>query len=57
MLDTLDLNKSLTKEEYVRDLVRYQVALHALGYQVYVQQRPVVMVYEGADAGGKGWNI
>jgi polyphosphate kinase 2 (PPK2 family) len=57
MLDTLDLNKSLTKEEYVRDLVRYQVALHALGYQVYVQQRPVVMVYEGADAGGKGGNI
>jgi polyphosphate kinase 2 (PPK2 family) len=57
MLDTIDLNKSLTKEEYVRDLIRYQVALHALGYQVYVQQRPVVIVYEGADAGGKGGNI
>jgi polyphosphate kinase 2 (PPK2 family) len=57
MLETLDLNKSLTKEEYVRDLIRYQVALHALGYQVYVQQRPVVIVYEGSDAGGKGGNI
>ena len=57
MLETIDLNKSLTKEEYVRDLVRYQVAVHALGYQVYVQQRPVVIVYEGADAGGKGGNI
>ena len=57
MLETLDLNKSLTKEEYVRDLVRYQVAVHALGYQVYVQQRPVIIVYEGDDAGGKGGNI
>ena len=57
MLETIDLSKSLTKEEYTRDLVRYQVALHALGYQVYVQQRPVIMVYEGWDAGGKGGNI
>jgi len=57
MLETLDLSKSLTREEYVRDLVRCQVALHALGYQVYVQQRPVVIVYEGSDAGGKGGSI
>ena len=41
----------------MRDLIRYQVALNALGYQVYVQQRPVVIVYEGSDAGGKGGNI
>jgi polyphosphate kinase 2 (PPK2 family) len=57
MLETLDLNKSLTKEDYVRDLIHYQVAVHALGYQVYVQQRPVIIVYEGDDAGGKGGNI
>jgi polyphosphate kinase 2 (PPK2 family) len=57
MLETIDLNKSLTKEEYVRDLIRYQVALHALGYQVYVQRRPVIMVFEGWDAGGKGGAI
>jgi polyphosphate kinase 2 (PPK2 family) len=57
MLETLDLNKSLTKEEYVKDLIPHQVALHALGYQVYVQQRPVIIVYEGDDAGGKGGNI
>jgi len=57
MLETIDLNKSLTKEEYIRDLIKYQVALHALGYQVYVQRRPVIMVYEGWDAGGKGGNI
>jgi polyphosphate kinase 2 (PPK2 family) len=38
-------------------LIKYQVALHALGFQVYKQQRPVILVYEGWDAGGKGGNI
>jgi polyphosphate kinase 2 (PPK2 family) len=57
MLDTIDLDKTLTKEEYIKDLTRYQVALLPLGYQVYVQQRPVILVYEGWDAGGKGGNI
>lgn len=57
MLDTIDPNLSVTKEEYDRTLVTYQVALHALGYQVYVQQRPVIIVYEGWDAAGKGGNI
>jgi len=54
MLDTVDLSQSLTKDEYVRDLIRYQVALGQLGYQVYVQQRPVILVLEGWDAAGKG---
>ncbi len=57
MLDTIDLSKSLTREDYQRDLVRYQVALGALGYQVYAQQRPVVIVFEGWDAAGKGGAI
>jgi polyphosphate kinase 2 (PPK2 family) len=57
MLDTIDLEKTLTKEEYIQDLIHYQVALHPLGYQVYIQQRPVILVYEGWDAGGKGGSI
>jgi polyphosphate kinase 2 (PPK2 family) len=57
MLDTIDLSKSLTKEEYVRDLTRYQLQLRALAYELYVQKRPLVIVYEGWDAGGKGGNI
>jgi len=57
MLDTMDLTQSLSKDDYVRDLIRYQVALSQLGYQVYVQQRPVIMVFEGWDAGGKGGAI
>jgi polyphosphate kinase 2 (PPK2 family) len=38
-------------------LIRNQVALQALGYQVYVQQRPVVVLFEGWDASGKGGAI
>ncbi len=57
MLDTIDLTKSLTKEEYVHDLIRYQLQLQALAYQLYVQKRPLIIVYEGWDAGGKGGNI
>jgi polyphosphate kinase 2 (PPK2 family) len=57
MLNTIDLSKSLTKEEYVHDLIRYQLQLRALAYQLYVQKRPLIIVYEGWDAGGKGGNI
>jgi polyphosphate kinase 2 (PPK2 family) len=57
MLDTIDLTLSLDKETYQENLIKYQVALHTLGYQVYVQERPVVMVFEGWDAGGKGGAI
>lgn len=57
MLSTVDLEKSLSREEYVRDLIRYQLQLRSLAYQLYVQKRPMVVVYEGWDAGGKGGNI
>ncbi|MDM8520478.1 hypothetical protein QUF64_10555 [Anaerolineales bacterium HSG6] len=57
MLDTVDLSLSLTKKDYSEALIKQQVAMRALGYQVYVQQRPVVLVYEGWDASGKGGNI
>lgn len=57
MLSTMDLSLSLEQEEYNRLLIKYQVALHALAYQVYLQQRPVVIVFEGWDAAGKGGAI
>jgi len=57
MLETVDLSLSLEREEYRESLLKYQVAVHELGYQVYVQQRPVIMVFEGWDAGGKGGAI
>ena len=57
MLDTIDLSKRLTREEYVPNLIRYQLQLRELAYQLYVQQRTLIIVYEGWDAGGKGGNI
>ena len=57
MLETIDLSKSLTKEEYTRDLVRYQLMLRELALQLYEQKRTLVVVYEGWDAGGKGGMI
>jgi polyphosphate kinase 2 (PPK2 family) len=57
ILSQVNLNLALTDDEYARQLVRYQVALGQLGYQVYVQKRPVVIVFEGWDAAGKGGAI
>jgi polyphosphate kinase 2 (PPK2 family) len=57
MLNTIDLTLDLDRDTYEKELVKYQVALFALAYQVYVQQRPVVMVFEGWDAAGKGGAI
>lgn len=57
MLSTIDLSLSLDKDTYQESLIQNQVALFSLGYQVYVQQRPVIMVFEGWDAGGKGGAI
>lgn len=57
MLNTVDLSLTMDQEEYTANLVKYQVALFRLGYQVYVQQRPVVIVFEGWDAAGKGGAI
>lgn len=57
MLEIVDLTKSLDEKEYDKALNRYQTALRALGYQVYYQQRPVVIIFEGWDASGKGGAI
>lgn len=57
MLDTVDLNLTLSEEEYKRSLVEYQVALTRLAFQVYLQQRPAMILFEGWDAAGKGGAI
>lgn len=57
MLETIDLSPTLEGEGYTRELVKCQVALNALAYQVYMQQRPVIIVFEGWDAAGKGGAI
>jgi polyphosphate kinase 2 (PPK2 family) len=57
MLNTVDMSKTIDQESYKRDLVLLQVAMAQLGYQVYRQQRPVVILFEGWDAAGKGGAI
>lgn len=57
MLSKVDMTLSLDQDEYKKELVLNQVALSQLGYQVYVQQRPVVILFEGWDAAGKGGAI
>lgn len=54
MLETLDLKRKLDREDYIRELARRQIQMRELGLQVYQQKRPVVLVFEGWDAAGKG---
>jgi polyphosphate kinase 2 (PPK2 family) len=57
VLEKIDLGLSMPLEDYERELVRYQTALDLLGRHVWLRKRPVVVVYEGWDASGKGGNI
>jgi AMP-polyphosphate phosphotransferase len=57
MLETLDLTHALDRQSYVREVTRRQIQLRELGYRVYLQKRPVIIVFEGWDAAGKGGAI
>ncbi|MBN1910264.1 MAG: polyphosphate:AMP phosphotransferase [Pirellulales bacterium] len=57
ILDRLDLSLSLEREEYEEQLDAVQKRLFRLEHELYVARVPAVIVYEGADAGGKGGNI
>lgn len=57
MLETVDLSCTLDRQSYVREVTRRQIQLRELGYQVYLQKRPVLIVFEGWDAAGKGGAI
>jgi polyphosphate kinase 2 (PPK2 family) len=57
MLETVDLTRSLDRGAYVQEVTRRQIQLRELGYQIYLQKRPVMVVFEGWDAAGKGGAI
>jgi polyphosphate kinase 2 (PPK2 family) len=57
MLESLDLTLTLTRAEYETRKEKLQNRLHLLGYEVYQQKRPVMVVFEGWDAAGKGGAI
>jgi len=54
MLKELNLNRQLSKAQYERELLRYQVQLRELAWQLYVRKRSLVVALEGRDAAGKG---
>jgi polyphosphate kinase 2 (PPK2 family) len=57
MLERLRPDLALPRDEYSPKLKRLQAELHELAFQVYIQKRPVVVVFEGMDASGKGGAI
>ena len=57
MLATLGLGQELTREAYERSLVRHQLRLRELAYELYLRKRSLIVVYEGWDAAGKGGSI
>jgi len=57
MLERLDLTLATERDEYDKQLKALQAELHELAFQVYAQKRPVVIVFEGMDASGKGGAI
>jgi polyphosphate kinase 2 (PPK2 family) len=56
-LNCVDLSQQLDQKTYERDLTKLQAKMHLLGLEVYRQQRPVVLIFEGWDAAGKGGTI
>jgi AMP-polyphosphate phosphotransferase len=57
ILDQVDLTLSLTEEEYTRKIKARQDRIRELEHEIYVRRIPVVIVYQGWDAAGKGGNI
>jgi AMP-polyphosphate phosphotransferase len=57
MLETLDLMLKLDRDAYVREVTARQIQLRELGYQIYLRKRPVIILFEGWDASGKGGAI
>jgi polyphosphate:AMP phosphotransferase len=57
ILDHVDLTVSVSPKEYSKELPRLQVKLRELEFKLWEQRVPVMVVYEGWDAAGKGGNI
>lgn len=57
VLSGVDLSKSLTREEYKKEIDELQKKLEKLHSEIYRRRIPVVLGFEGWDAGGKGGAI
>jgi polyphosphate kinase 2 (PPK2 family) len=57
MLEKLDMSRKLTEKQYDEQVGKVQVRLRELGFQIFRKQVPVLCVFEGWDAAGKGGAI
>jgi len=57
ILDRVDLSLKFADKEYNDQLKKYQTKMRVLEHEIYKVRMPVVIAYEGWDAGGKGGNI
>ena len=58
ILDKLDTTLAVRdKNEYRKKMAALQVRLRELEFEIFKQRLPVIIAYEGWDAGGKGGNI
>jgi AMP-polyphosphate phosphotransferase len=57
VLDKVDLSLDIPHPEYRRQLPRLQKRARELEHEIYVRRIPVVIVFEGWDAAGKGGAI
>jgi AMP-polyphosphate phosphotransferase len=57
MLEKLDMTQKLSKEEYSDEIGKAQVRLRELEFQLYRRKIPVLCMFEGWDAAGKGGAI
>lgn len=57
ILDSVDLSRALSRKEYETRLKKKQARLRELEHEIYMKRIPVIIVYEGWDAAGKGGSI
>ena len=53
MLQAIDLSHSLSRKVYKKELLRAQLQLRQLAYQLYLSKRSMVVLFEGLDGAGK----
>jgi polyphosphate:AMP phosphotransferase len=57
MLEKIDLSRTMEKSVYRNALKKKQKILRELEHEIYTHRIPVMVLYEGWDAAGKGGNI
>jgi AMP-polyphosphate phosphotransferase len=57
IINRLDMSVTVDEKEYDEELPKLQGTLNALTRRLHDQQRSMILVFEGADAAGKGGSI